>query len=259
MNITTHVILRRTLAWALPAWLLVLLSGCQSVIQPPKTTVDLAKEQITAINGVSSSVHSLEQGVTKDPDASAKRIAELEAKIAKSEATIAAVAEEANTKNEKLKEKIGTVAGDVAQVAGAFSGLGPIVPGLIAATTNVLKDRVETVDTRLKETLQKEVAGVRDDVAKKIGEQVKLNETQMAQYRTEVIAAAKAQGMSEADVAKLQGMSNTDMLGLLGGGGSLAGLSLAALLRTFGKSRSQGEIDELWDKLSEVKEKIAQK
>lgn len=51
-------------------------------------------------------------------------------------------------------------------------------------------------------------------------------------------------------------MSSTD---LLGGGGSLAGLSLAALLRTFGKSRSHGEIDELGDKLSEVKEKLAQK
>lgn len=238
---------------------LLVLTGCQSVIQPPKTTVELAKEQITAINGVSGSIHSLEQGVTKDPEATAQRIAALEQKIAQGEARLAAIVEEANSKNQKLKEKIGDITGDVTQIAAAFSGLGPIVPGLLTATTAALRERVEKVDDRLKETVQKEVTGLRDEVAKKVGEQIRLNETQMAQYRAEIVAAAKERGLSEAEIAKLQGMSDAELLGLLGGGGGLAGLALTALLRTYGKSRSQGEIDQLWDKIDEVKDKVAQK
>lgn len=258
MKIPNPSFLRAVLA-ALFFSAVFVLAGCQSVVQPPKAAVDLAKEQITAINGVSRSINSLEESVTDDPAATSKRIAALEEKLAQSEARVAAVVEEANTKNQKLKEKIGDVAGDVAQIAGTFTGLGPIVPGLLNATSAALKERVEKVDERLRETVQKEVVGLRDDVARKVGEQTKLNEAQMAQYRAEVLAAAKEQGLSEDELAKLQSMSDTELLGLLGGGGGLAGMSLAALLRTYGKSRSQEEINQLWDKLDAVKEKIAGK
>lgn len=246
-----------------PALLLVVaalgtLTGCQSLIEPPRTTVELAREQINATHEISGAINSLEKGVTNDPEASARRIAAIEARIAKSEARVDAVAEEANTRNEKIKEKVIAVTGDVAQVASAFSGLS-IAPGLVKSVTDVLHNRVDTVDDRFKRSLKAEVTGLQDDIARKIGDQVKLNESQMAQYRAEVLAAAKAQGLSKEDVAKLEGMSDSELLGLLGGGGGLAGLSLAALLRTFGKSRSQDDINQLWDNVADLKVKLAAK
>lgn len=76
-----------------------------------------------------------------------------------------------------------------------------------------------------------------------------------AQLKDEILKAAKENGVSEKDLETLKSKSPEDLIALFGGGG----VGLAALLRTLGRSRSQNEIDEHYDKITEIDKKLERK
>jgi|GEM_PF-3347564 len=109
-----------------------------------------------------------------------------------------------------------------------------------------VKEGEKSLEAKLKESAK----SLTDDVAK-------LKSFDKDEFRRQVLEEAKRMGLSKEDIEKAKGMSDTQLIGLLGGGGGLSLAALAALFRTFGPSRGQKEVDELFEKQSELQKELA--
>ena len=122
-----------------------------------------------------------------------------------------------------------------------------------------LKAELEKKDIEFTARIEKASWAMKDAFAQ-------LTDAQKKQFKEEFLLAAAYQGVSKEELEKLKGLSPEVLIAMFGGGGGLIGL-----LRTFGKSRSQPEIersktdidrsqkqiDELYDKFVELKCKAA--
>lgn len=269
------------------------LAGCQNLVEPSKTTTAFYDNQVKATVGISNSVGSLEKSVTKDPVATDRRVTELETKLQATVSEMDQVRRDADTKNERAIAAAKDAAVKAADVVSALGG-GGVYGGLVTSLFNGRApshdELKKSVDAVLAEA-QKQVAALKADVETKTEiakqqssakeEQLKrdleaarkefavLSEQQQAAARAELVRIAKDKG-----IAGAEGMTTEQLLVALGG----AGLGLAGLLRTFGKSRNASEVeqmattqdahaekintaasevDQLWDGVKQIEQKIA--
>lgn len=117
------------------------------------------------------------------------------------------------------------------------------------AAAEVAKEAEKMVATLKAEFVSKEELRKKElELAKQ--EISALSAKDQVDLKQQLIAEAKARGIKDAE-----GMTLEQLLAALGA----SGVSVAALVRTFGRSRSQNEIDQLWDKISELRTMIAEK
>jgi hypothetical protein len=85
----------------------------------------------------------------------------------------------------------------------------------------------------------------------------KLDDVTKQRAKDEILAEIQRQKLvSEPELAKLREKSPEELAGLLGGGGAIGLAALLALLRSFGASRGQKEIDEQWEQLKAIENKM---
>lgn len=111
-----------------------------------------------------------------------------------------------------------------------------------------LKEEVAAKEKGLKDQLAAEQERQKRELEFARKELSLLSATETEALRSELVTIAKENG-----VANAEGMTTEELLAALGAGG----IGLAGLLRTFGKSRSQSDIDQLWDKQSKLEKDLA--
>lgn len=82
-----------------------------------------------------------------------------------------------------------------------------------------------------------------------------LSEQQQRDFKEKFLALLAENGATKEQLRDATSKSPGELLALTGGGGGLGVIALMALLRTFGKSRSQDEINELYDKVGELEKR----
>lgn len=115
-------------------------------------------------------------------------------------------------------------------------------------------EKAQAAHDKSKEALE---AKLKDSATSLTADVAKLKAFDKEEFRKQVLEDAKRMGLSKEDIEKVKGMSDTQLMGLLGGGGGLSLAALAALFRTFGPSRGQKEVDELFEKHSELQKELA--
>ncbi len=243
-----------------------LFSGCQSIIHPSSKRLSLDEKQILSTDGISQAISSLELSISQNKTDSEIRIAELKREMEDRQEQMRRDIDETNKLNEELMEEIfDTATGLAGAAGGSFAGtlLGSAISGsfdkyLISkkpSLTVEFQDRLKEIE----DDVSKAKDEVRDELLTELSSVVKLSDTEKQDFRREILKEAESKGLPQDQIDSLKGMSDEQLIGLVGGGGSLGVLALAALLRTFGRSRSQKEIDELWDKYSDIRENIARR
>lgn len=228
------------------AFVLVSFTGCQSVIEPSKTTTAFYKANVDAINGVSKAAGTIATAVAPDSPEVQKRVKELAAENAIIREDLARATDAADRKNqeiaEKLKDGLQTAAAESVRIAGALSGTGPLgdkLANFIAKDVTPalelgkkVQQNLDTAKTELAEKAERQ----KKDLEQAIKEFAVLNTKEQAAARAELVKLADAKGVKGAE-----GMSTEQLLAAL----ATAGVSVAGLARTFGRSRSAEAVGEL--------------
>ncbi len=223
-----------------------LFTGCQSVIEPSKTTTEFQKDTVVGLTGISKSVNNVATAIAPDSTAVQKRVKELEAESAQLREAMSRAKAEADRKNEELKEKIkdGLVdaAAEATRIAGALTGTGVLGDKLatlisrdVAPALEAAKKVQQNLDATRAEIAAKE-AQQKKDIGQALTEFAKLSSEQKNAAREELIKLAQEKGIKGAE-----GMTTDQLIAALGA----AGIGLAGLLRTFGPSRGAKEVGQV--------------
>lgn len=248
-----------------------LLSGCISEEQK----LEVNKQQMQAIDRIPKAIYGSTRAViagdtakmepyeTASDQGAARALAEIDA-IQKQ------VAEQEKMLKEFLSAAVSAagsaVPGGGLAVAAANSLLSKIkssgdeakAAGDEAAAATAKATEIETKANEKAASAQKEIQNLKAELEKKDIEFTariekaswamkdafaQLTDAQKKQFKEEFLLAAAYQGVSKEELEKLKGLSPDALLGIFGGGGTLGTISLISFLRTFGKSRSQPEIE----------------
>jgi|GEM_PF-2575758 len=78
-----------------------------------------------------------------------------------------------------------------------------------------------------------------------------------AEFKSQLVQVAAENGMAQQEIDKLKETGADDLLQSYGLGGAGGLIGLFALIRTFGKSRSKEEVDEIWDQVKSLEKDVA--
>lgn len=259
----------------------VLINGCIS----PEQQLEANKQQMQAIDRIPKAIYGSTRAVIAgDPTKMDPYETASERAAARSLAEIDAIQKDLNEQKQMLNEFLNTA---VSATGSAVPG-----GGLAAAAVNSflnkinssseeaksarkeaadaaeMADAIETKNNEKYTSTQVEIQNLKIELEKKNLELtsrinaesqllkdsfVKLTDDQKKEFKEEFLRVAEQKGVSREDLAALTQKSPEELIETYGSGGAIGIVSLLALLRTFGKSRSQKEIDELYDNFVELK------
>ena len=229
--------------------------GCVNLIEPSKGRVKLDENQIKVLEGLNSHFESLELSVTKNEAESIKRLQKLKEEAIKREAELKQAIEDINAVGQNFKEITNGLATIADPSGGMFTGALKLF-----IDTQATKKAIEEIEDSAKIVkIEAELSAATNFLEKEIGDLREAFKNSSAfdkgKFKEEVLLLAKAQGFSEDQLKELKESTSNQLLGLAGGGGTVGLLTLAALARTYGRSRGQPEIEKIKQDVALIKEK----